>query len=196
MKWMYLWRDASAVFFWKISCWYQLFWMAVEPHLRGGKEGRFHARNLTEDGTTELVLWSFKPGTYQTGSFAELTPTFQTWGTRSRKFRAPSSIPNDWDPPAPYRFYSGLCQPRGDWRGLIGFPTMARILIDTKERKSSDDFVSALGMTQQELWRFRKSSRDNRWLAIPSPSDPRDKKCHIYCLFARPLPLCARVKQT
>jgi hypothetical protein len=30
--------------------------MAVEPHLGGGKEGRSYARNLTEDGTTELVL--------------------------------------------------------------------------------------------------------------------------------------------
>jgi hypothetical protein len=46
----------------------------------------------------ELVLWSFKPRTYQTGSFAELTPKFQTCGTRSRKFRAPIPTPNDWDP--------------------------------------------------------------------------------------------------
>jgi hypothetical protein len=38
---------------------------------------------------------SFKPGTYQTGSFAELTPKFQTCGTLSRKFRAPSPTPND-----------------------------------------------------------------------------------------------------
>ena len=33
---------------------------------------------------------------------------------------------------------------------------------------------------QQELWWFRKSSRDNRWLAIPSPSDLRHRKHHIY----------------
>jgi hypothetical protein len=50
---------------------------------------------------TMLVLWSwFKPGTYQTRSFAELTLKFQTCGTRSRKFRAPSPTPNDWDPRA------------------------------------------------------------------------------------------------
>jgi hypothetical protein len=58
---------------------------------------------------SSLVLQSFKPGTYQTGSFLELTPKFQTCGTRSRKFWAPSPTPNDWDPRAAYRFYSGLC---------------------------------------------------------------------------------------
>jgi hypothetical protein len=56
-----------------------------------------------------VLFWSFKPRTYQTGSFAELTPKFQTCGTRSRKFRVPSPTPNDWDPRAAYCFYSGLC---------------------------------------------------------------------------------------
>jgi hypothetical protein len=58
---------------------------------------------------SRVVLWSLKPGTYQIGSFAELMPKFQTCGTRSRKFWAPSPTPNDWDPPAAYRFYLDLC---------------------------------------------------------------------------------------
>jgi hypothetical protein len=50
-----------------------------------------------------LVLRSFKPGTYKTRSFVELTPKFQTCGTQSRKFRTPSPTSNDWDPRAAYR---------------------------------------------------------------------------------------------
>jgi hypothetical protein len=129
-----------------------------------------------------LVLWSFKPGTYQTGSFAELTPKFQACGTRSRKFWATSPTPNDWDPCAAYRFYcTRACATwwltRFDWLSHNG----AQSHRHKKERKSSDDFVRALGIThQEELWRFRKSSRDNCWLAIPRPSDLRHKKCHIY----------------
>jgi hypothetical protein len=144
----------------------------------------------------ELVLWSFKPVTYQTGSFAELTPKFQTCGTRSHKFRAPSPTPNDWDPCAAYRFYSGLCHVVIDevW---LAFPQWHTISSTQRNAsKSSDDFVRALGITQQELWRFRKRSRDNRWLAIPSPSDLRHKKNHIYHYFGCPLSLGARVKQT
>jgi capsular polysaccharide biosynthesis protein len=55
----------------------------------------------------------------------------------------------------------------------------------TKQKAMSgppDPAATAAGTAaaQQELWQFRKSSRDNRWLAIPSPSDLRHKKCHIY----------------
>jgi hypothetical protein len=136
-----------------------------------------------QNKASQVVLWSFKPGTYQTRSFAELTPKFQTCSTRSHKFRALSPTPNDWDPRAAFSTAStvlGLV-PHGDWWVLIGFPTMACTLINTKEHKSSDwRFVRALGITQQELWQFRKSSRDNCWLAIPRPSDLRHKKCHIY----------------
>jgi hypothetical protein len=39
---------------------------------------------------------------------------------------------------------------------------------------------------QQELWQFCKSSRDNRWLAIPSPSDLRHKKCHTVSIVSLP----------
>jgi hypothetical protein len=38
-----------------------------------------------------------------------------------------------------------------DERGLIGFPAMACNLINTNECKSSDDFIRALGITQQGL---------------------------------------------
>jgi hypothetical protein len=121
-----------------------------------------------------VVLWSFKPGTYQTGSFVELTLKFQTCGTRSRKFRAPSPTPNAWDPRAAYRFYLGL------WRMVIdevwlAFPQWRTITLtqrnETKSHewaprscsncssdscrqqgqqlpsKSSDDFVRALAIT-------------------------------------------------
>jgi hypothetical protein len=64
----------------------------------------------------------------------------------------------------------------------LAFPQWRAIsLTQRNASKSSDDFIRGLGITQQELWWFRKSSHDNRWLAMPSPSDLRYKKCHIYC---------------
>jgi hypothetical protein len=97
---------------------------------------------------SRVVLWSFKPGTYQTGSFAELTPKFQTCGMRSHKFWAPS--PNDWDPCAAYHFYSGLCQAmwwltRFDWLSLNG--VQSHWHKGMQEVKSSDAFVRALMIT-------------------------------------------------
>jgi hypothetical protein len=91
-----------------------------------------------------LVLWSFKPGTYQTGSFAELTPKFQTCGTWSCKFRAPSPTPNDWDPRAAYHFY--CTRAYATW-WLTRFDWLSHNGAQSHQHK---------GM--QELWWFRKSS--------------------------------------
>jgi hypothetical protein len=58
--------------------------------------------------THSCSVMKFQAGTYQTGSFAELMPKFQTCGMQSHKFQAPSPTPNNWDPCAAYHFYSGL----------------------------------------------------------------------------------------
>jgi hypothetical protein len=94
-----------------------------------------------------LVLWSFKPGTYQTRSFAELSPKFQTCGTQSRKFRAPSPTPNDWDPCAAYCFY---CTRACAMWWLTRFDWLSHNGAQSHRHKGT-----------QELWQFRKSSWDN-----------------------------------
>jgi hypothetical protein len=43
--------------------------------------------------THSCSVMKFQAGTYQTRSFAELTPKFQTCGTQSHKFQAPSPTP-------------------------------------------------------------------------------------------------------
>jgi hypothetical protein len=96
---------------------------------------------------SEVVLWSFKPGTYQTGSFAELTPKFQTCGMRSRKIWAPSPTPNDWDPCATYRFYC-------TWACATWWLTRFDWL-------SHNGAQSHWHKGMQQLWQFRKSSWDN-----------------------------------
>jgi hypothetical protein len=139
--------------------------------------------------THSCSVMKFQAGTYQTRSFAELTPKFQTCGTQSHKFQAPSPTPNNWDPRATYHFYSGLCHVVIDQVWLALLPAMVCNLIDTKEWNKkpwvSPPILQQLQQgqqlpSQQELWQFCKSSRDNHWLAIPSPSDLRHKKCHIY----------------
>jgi hypothetical protein len=138
-----------------------------------------------------LVLWSFKPGTYQTGSFAELTP--QSFKLAAAVSSEPLVLPLMIEILVPLPA-STRPVPRGDWRGLIGFPAMAHNLIKTKERNKKP-WVSPPILQQLQQWQLQqgqqlpsKSSDDfvralaihNSWLAIPSPSDLRHKKCHIY----------------
>jgi hypothetical protein len=120
----------------------------------------------------ELVLWSFKPGTYQTGSFAELTPR--------QSFKLRHVVTPVSSRPLVLPLMIELCHVVIDEVWLAFLQWRAISLTQRNTSKSSDDFIRGLGITQQELWRFRKSSHDNCWLAMPSPSDLRHKKCHIY----------------
>ncbi len=104
----------------------------------------------------EVVLWSFKPGTYQTG--------FKL-AARGPVSSGPLVLPLMIEILAPLTASTRAC--------------LCHVVID--EVWLAFPQWRAISSTQrnaraQELWRFRKSSRDNRCLAIPSPSDLRHKK--------------------